>query len=119
MIRIIRRIVGSSIAGAFVAAALSLALLALGTGVGLSADFTMGKYWRIRFTGRLGSDHLAGADANDRLFLSGDIWRADCVPNGLVFTPTKSISGIPRMVFLSGRWDLLLRRYFWRRRQRR
>ncbi len=37
------------IGGAFVAAALSLALLALGTGIGLSAVSPLGEYWRIRW----------------------------------------------------------------------
>ena len=58
---------GAVIAGAFVAAALSLALLAMGTGIGLSAISPWAKCFGIRHNDQLGLPHMADADGNHRI----------------------------------------------------
>ena len=92
-------------AGAFGAGALSIILMALGTGIGLSAlspwpnpstsasRISFGAiFWVILV--QVAASALGG-------YLAGGF-----VPNGLIFTPMKSTFATPRMVFWSGRYPL-------------
>ena len=93
------------VAGAFVAAALSLALLALGTGIGLSA---VSPWANAASATRIGRAAIIWLVLMQLIASSvGATWQGDFVRSGSMFTRMKSISEIPRMVFLFGRWDWL------------
>ena len=94
---------GAVIAGAFVAAALSLALLALGTGIGFSAVSPWANAGAS--ASAIGWTAIAWLVLMQLIASSvGATWRDDCAPSGSTCTRMKSISAIPRTAFSSGRW---------------
>src|ERR1035441_8888949 len=102
---------GAVIAGAFVAAALSLALLALGAGIGLSAVSPWANAGAsasmIGWTAIIWMVLMQLIASSTGGYLAGRLrtkWS--------VFTRMKFISVIPLMAFLSVRWVSLSRRLF-------
>ena len=81
----------SIVAGAIVAAVLSLALLALGAGLGLAAvsPWSGSGVSGSTFTNITGVYLLMVAIMSSAI---GDIWRRGCAPNRLIFTRTKCTS---------------------------
>ena len=98
-------------AGALVVAALSLALLALGAGIGFSVISPWADAGAS--ASRIGRTAIVWFVLMQLIASSvGATWQGDYVPDGSIFTPMKSISEILRMVFLSGPWvSLSLRLY--------
>ena len=100
------------LAGAFVASAFSIALVALGAGLGLVSVLTVVQQQCIGDHFRNPRGGLAYCRSVVCLGTRGIFCRSACAHDGSAYTRTRSISATRRMDFLFGGWARSLARFF-------